>query len=446
MAIGFWRPRRIDRPLETLGEGATVRIVNIGTFLLPVRFSLVGMMEGDGRRRLGKALTAHLTDFQSRALTTGDGLFLDVQSSAHQRMETMVFSGVTVTEAGDTVRLYVSSLAVGFVVVEMDLPDDLVLDLDDEAACERFKAYEGPVTERVEALLGEWCRQIAGAVDPGLLRPVPDSALVQGRLLWWHRVCVDGAPDVEFPGARWYGVPVELVEGAQAKVATGVTNLHTAGRRELINDVVEGLLIATQEWIVVDEAKRTIAKHLLGLSETQAGRLITMDAQYVDVLGLTEEVTLRNLLLGQESRYLTTPRRLIRQAATEAWHVTQEAQELEERTAALRDLFSLHRERIFNNRDDRRNRLIFVFTAVTLIQSVLLWYDFLTGSTTAFGNAPRPAIALVVLFATLATVIGAILMRPSAPRRRARIPHQRPAGDTADREASTRTTVSAGRS
>jgi hypothetical protein len=425
-----------------------VRIVNIGTFLLPVRFSLTGMMEDDGRRRLAKALSAHLTDFQSRALTTGDGLFLDVRESAHQRMETMVFSGVTVTDAGDTVWLYVSSLAVGFVVVDMDLPDDLVLDLDDPVACERFKEYEGPVTERVEALLGGWCRQIVGAVDPGILRPISEAALDNSKLLWWHRVCIDAAPDVEFPSARWYGVPVQLVSGAEARVATGVTNLHSAGRRELVNDVVEGLMIATQEWIVVDEAKRTIASHLLGLSASESGRLITMDAQYMDVLGLTEDVTLRNLLLGQESRYLTTPRRLIRQAATEAWNVTTEAQELEERTAALRDLFSLHRERIFNNRDERRNRLIFVFTAVTLIQSVLVWYDFLTSGATTFGGAPRPAIALIVLFATLASVIGAIMMRPGAARRKAAIPHQRAADQSGSREASgsPRTTISTSKS
>jgi hypothetical protein len=401
-----------------------VRIVNIGTFLLPIRFSLKAMMEGDGRRSLAKALTAHMSDFQSLALVTGDGLLFDVLESVHQRMETMVFSGVTVTETGDTIRLYVSSLAVGFVVVEMDLPDDLVLDLDDDAACERFKAYENPVTDRVEALLPQWCRQVAAAADPRLLRPVPEAALSQGKLLWWHRVCVDGAPEVEFPGARWYGVPVELVGGAEAKITTGVSNLHSAGRPDLINDVVEGLMVATQEWIVVDEAKRTIAKHLLGLSETDTSRVVTIDSQYTDVLELTEEVTLRNLLLGQESRYLTTPRRLIRLAATEAWNVTAEAQELEERTAALRDLFSLHRERIFNNRDDRRNLLVFVFTAITLIQSILVWYDFLTSDATSIGDAPRPAIAMVVL--VLAAITGIIALRPEKDsRRKAKVPQQR---------------------
>lgn len=425
-----------------------MHIVNIGTFLLPVRFSLPAMMREDGRQRLAKALPAHLTDFQSRALTTGDGLFLDVLDSAHQRMETMVFSGATVTGAGDTVRLYVSSLAIGFVVVDMVLPDDLDLDLDDQVAYERFKEYEDPLTERVEAVLGDWCRQIVGAADPGILRPIPDAALDDGKLLWWHRVCIDSAPDAEFPSARWYGVPVQLVGGAEARVATGVTNVRSADRPAVVNDVIEGLMVATQEWIVVDEAKRTIASHLLGLSENSSARLITMDAQYMDVLGLTEEVTLRNLLLSQESRYLSMPRRLIRQAATEAWHLTTEAQELEERTAALRDLFSLHRERIFNDRDERRNRLIFVFTAVTLIQSVLVWYDFLTSAETAFGGAPRPAIALVVLFATLASVIGAIMMRPGAARRKAAVPHQRAAGLSGSPEASgsPRTTISTSKS
>jgi hypothetical protein len=338
----------------------------------------------------------------------------------------MVFSGATLMEDASLIRLYVSSLAVGFVVVEMDLPDDLVLDLDDEESCERFKSYETPITDRVELLLGPWCQQIVSAVDPSLLRRVPDSALQTGALLWWHRVCVDAAAEVEFPGARWYGVTAELTQGADVQIGTGVTNLHSHGRPDLIDDVIEGLMIATQEWIVVDEAKRHIGDHLVALSENDARNLITMDTQYVEVLGLTEDVTLRNLLLGQEARYLTAPRRRIREAATQAWNTAEEAQGLEERTAALRDLFSLHRERIFNNRDERRNRLIFVFTAVTLIQSILVWYDFLTSDATTFGGAPRPVISLLVLVATLASVVGAVLLRPRSHRHGPpKIPRQR---------------------
>ncbi|WP_027341241.1 hypothetical protein [Hamadaea tsunoensis] len=405
-----------------------MRVINVGAFLLPVRFSLVGMMSGDGRDRVSQALTRRLTDFDvDRALFETQGLFLDVQRSAHQRMETMVFSGAAEIEGAGFVRLYISSLAVGFVVCELDVPDDLVLDLEDEDSCDRFKAYETPVTEVIEPLIGRWCREIVDAVDPALLRPVPKSALDASSLLWWHRICVDGAPEVEFPGARWYGVSAQLTGNADVQVGTGVTNLHTGGRTGLVNDVIEGLMIATQEWLVVDEAKRHIAELLLALSANDARNLITMETQYVDVLALTEDVTLRNLLLKQESRYLTAPRRRISQAASAAWNTTEEAQGLEERTAALRDLFTLHRERIFNNRDERRNRLIFVFTAVTLIQSVLVWYDFLTSDANAVGGAPRPLIAMLVLLATLISVVSAVASRPRARRRlrEVAIPRQR---------------------
>jgi len=408
-----------------------VRIVNFGTFLLPVRFSLAGLMTPGGRERLAESLRSGLMEFRSDAAVDDDDLFFDVVGSVYQRMETMVFSGAT--EVGDrVVRLYVSSLAIAFVVTEMELPDDVSLDLDDEECSTRFKEYEGPLTELVEPLIAQWSARIVEVCDPALLRPLPSSSMEGGHLLWWHRLCVDAPPGVEFPNARWYGVPVELAQGAMVHVGTGVTNVHTMGRSGIVHEVVEGLLVATQEWIVVDEAKRHIADHLVALSQADEHSLITVDTQYLDVLSLTEDVTMRNLLLGQEARYLTAGRLRVRQAAAQAWSTTEEAQTLEERTAALRDLFSLHRERIFNDRDERRNRLIFVFTAVTLIQSILVWYDFVTADANKAGAPPRPEIGVVVLILTLAAVIGAVMTRrQSRHPRRPRIPRQRGSANVA---------------
>ncbi|NUT34321.1 MAG: hypothetical protein HOV79_14730 [Hamadaea sp.] len=403
-----------------------MRIVNFGTFLLPVRFSLQDMMRPGGREKLAERLRAGLPEFRSDAAVDADDLFFDVVGSVYQRMETMVFSGVAEIEGAGLVRLYVSSLAIAFVVIEMDLPDDMQLDLDDDENCNRFKAFETPITEIVEPLITRWSDQVVVAADPSIVRPLPPSAMVSGKLLWWHRICVDAPLGVEFPNARWYGVPVDLAHNALVHVGTGMTNVWTAGRPALVNEVVEGLMVATQEWIVVDEAKRHIADHLVRLSDADARSLITVDAQYLDVLSLTEDVTMRNLLLGQEARYLTTARLRVRQAASQAWATTAEAETLEERTAALRDLFSLHRERIFNNRDDRRNRLLFVFTAVTLIQSILVWYDFLTEPNNTTSATPRPEIAIIVLLLTVAAVVGAVLTRKHSKRSaRARVPRQR---------------------
>ncbi|MEV6970093.1 hypothetical protein AB0M47_33795 [Hamadaea sp. NPDC051192] len=394
-----------------------MRIVSFGTFLLPVRFSLSALMKPGGREELSEMLRTGLTEFQSDAAVDDADLFFDVVGSVYTRMETMVFSGAT--EVGGTaIRLYVSSLAIAFVVIEMELPDDISLDLEDEECSTRFKEYEGPATELVEPLIARWSQRIAEVVEPSLLRPLPPSAMDSSTLLWWHRLCVDAPPGVEFPNARWYGVPVELAQGATVHVGTGMTNVHSMGRPGLVHEVVEGLMVATQEWIVVDEAKRHIADHLVGLSQADEHSLITVDSQYVDVLSLTEDVTMRNLLLGQEARYLTTGRLRVRQAAAQAWSTTAEAETLEERTAALRDLFSLHRERIFNDRDERRNRLIFVFTAITLIQSILVWYDFLTEPNTASAGTPRPEIAVVVLLLTVISVVGALLTRPKGRERR----------------------------
>ncbi|NUT20426.1 MAG: hypothetical protein HOV77_14665 [Hamadaea sp.] len=408
-----------------------MRIVNIGTFLLPVRFSLSALMKPGGREELAEMLSTGLTEFQPRARADGGGLVFDIRDSMHQRMETMVFTGVMEIEGAGRVRLYVSSLAVGFVVTELELPDDMSLDLDIPEDCDRFKSYEEPVTQAVEPFVARWSERIVEVIDPAILRPLPPSAMQSGTLLWWHRVCVDAQPALDFPAARWYGVTAELAQGAVAQVTVGVSNLHTMGRRDLVHDTVEGLLVATQEWIVVDEAKRHIADHLVALSQGEENSLVSVDSQYVDVLALTEDVTMRNLLLGQEARYLTVSRLRVRQAASQAWGTTTEAETLDERTAALRDLFSLHRERIFNDRDDRRNRLVFVFTAITLIQSILVWYDFITSDSTATGSSPRPEIGIVVLVLTLVSVVGAILTRPKARKRgrlrRPTIPRQRQA-------------------
>jgi hypothetical protein len=204
--------------------------------------------------------------------------------------------------------------------------------------------------------------------------------------------------------------------------------------------VVEGIMVATQEWLIVDEAQRLLSDHLVRLSQTRSGDLVSVDGQYAELLVLTQEVTLRKLVLSEEQRYLANTRTKIKDAATESWRLDEQTRDLDGRIAALRDLFALHRERITNDRDERRNALIFVFTAITIIQSVLLGYDFLTGSSTTTGGAPRPAIALVVLVLSAAALVGSLWQQIRRGRRSRRLsrqaeshrelPRQRSAHDT----------------
>lgn len=383
-----------------------MRIVDVGTFLLPVRFSLSGLMSG-GRDRVVSSVAAALPECAVDQPAEHSEVLLDFhRSQGARQMESMVFEGALVLDGLGPVRLYISSLSVGFVVVEFDLPDDTVVDLETTGPRRNFKAYEAPVSEALAPLIADWCERIARTVDPAVCEPRPPAGLPAGQLLWWHRLAINPPVGQEFPAARWYGVRADLADGMVAIMGSGFSLVY-GGTGHVILDVVEGLMVATQEWLIVDEAKRLLSEHLVRLSRSREAGLVSVDAQYLEVLKLTEEVTLRNLILSEEVRYLANARVRVKEATAMAWRMSAEAAELESRTTALRDLFGLHRERITNDRDDRRNRLIVVLTVVTLIQGILVWYDFLTQDDTTVAADPRPPIAVAVVIITIATLLAA---------------------------------------
>lgn len=387
-----------------------MRIVDLATFLLPLRFSLAELMSGGGGR-LEAALAAEFAEFGAPQPITSEAKLDFHRSTGAQSIETWVLQGETNVPGLGRIHLHLSNLSIGFVVVTFDVPDDLVVDLETTGPREGFKAWEGEIARLVIPFIQQTCDRVVRAAPPELVQPRPVAGQEAATLLWWHRIALQPPPGLEFPAARWYGVEAKLADGVSATVGDGFTNIHGGLSDSVVDDAIEGIMVATQEWLIVDEAKRLLADHLVRLSRSRAHGLISVDTQYNEVLVLTEEVTLRTLFLAEGARYLANARLRVKDAALQAWQMEQEAAELEQRTNALTSLFALHRDRIFNDRDNRRNRLVFVFTAVTLIQSVLVLYDFLTGNDTSVGGAPRPFLAGVVLTLTLVSVAGAIGFR-----------------------------------
>ncbi|HEX5995120.1 MAG TPA: hypothetical protein VFY84_08285, partial [Jiangellales bacterium] len=357
-------------------------------------------------------------EFASAPPLRSEGLLLDFhRSQGARQMETMLFEGAVEHAEVGLLRLYLSSLSVGFVAAELDIPDGPPVDLDTGQGVDEFKAYESRLTAIVGPLVAGWAARASRSVRPEWTQPRPSSALPASSLLWWHRIAVDPPADSEFSAPRLYGVSVAIGDGVNCAVGNGFTNIY-GSPGPLVDHVAEGIMVATQEWLIVDEAQRLLSEHLVRLSQTRSGDLVSVDSQYDELLGLTREVTLRKLVLSEEQRYLANTRTKIKDAATESWRLDDQTRELDGRIAALRDLFALHRERITNDRDERRNRLIFVFTAITLIQSVLFWYDFLTEPNIDVAGAPRPAIALVVLGLTGVALVAVLWQQLSPGRRR----------------------------
>jgi hypothetical protein len=384
-----------------------MRIVELGTFLLPSRLSLTHLLDGQ-RETVAAALQAEFHEFSSAPPLRSEGLLLDFhRSQGARQMETMIFEGAIEHPEVGVVRLYLSSLSVGFVAAELEIPDGTPVDLDTGQGSDEFKRHESGLTTTVGALVTGWAERAARAIRPEWRQSRPSSAMPASSLLWWHRIAVDPPADSEFSAPRLYGVDVVIGDGVRCAVGNGFSNIYgPAG--PLVDHVAEGLMVATQEWLIVDEAQRLLSEHLVRLNQTDPRDLISVDGQYAELLTLTREVTLRKLVLSEEQRYLANTRTKIKDAATESWRLDDQTRDLDGRVAALRDLFALHRERITNDRDERRNRLIFVFTAITLVQSVLFWYDFLTEPQITVSGAPRPAIALVVLALTAAALIGVL--------------------------------------
>ena len=381
-----------------------MRIVELGTFLLPTRLSLTRLLGGE-RDRVIAALKDEFSEFTSAPPLRSDGLLIDFHRSLGARqMETMLFEGAVELANLGLIRLYFSSLSVGFLVAQLDVADGVAVDLDTGEGQDDFKALESALTTAVAPLVTEWSSRALRAMRPEWTQDRPPSAMAAGTLLWWHRLAVDPPAGSEFTAPRYFGVNVELGESVRCAVGNGFTNVYgQAGA--LVDHAVEGLMVATQEWLIVDEAQRLLAEHLVRLSQTGSSDLVSVDSQYSELLLLTQEVTLRKLILSEEQRYLANTRTKVKDAATECWRLAEQVAELEGRITALRDLFMLHRERITNDRDERRNRLVFVITAITLVQSVLVWYDFLTEPNNSVSAQPRPAVAYVVLGLTAVALL-----------------------------------------
>jgi uncharacterized membrane protein len=95
--------------------------------------------------------------------------------------------------------------------------------------------------------------------------------------------------------------------------------------------------------------------------------------------------------------------------------MTGEYESLDSRLSTLRQLAEAHRNEIQARRDARRNDLLFAFTVMAIIQSLLVVFDFLTGSNVTLAPIPRVAYGVLVTAAAL-LVLGLGVVRLTRPR------------------------------
>jgi hypothetical protein len=385
-----------------------MQVIEIAPFLLPKRISLENLLvgqDGESPERHFATLCADIAATMPTGIPSpifgapvveGSKVFINQHRSlGAAEVENEVLDRTLHTEDLGDIRLYISSLSIGFVIIPLEVPD-----LD--ALHDRERELIDPLNQHIR----HWCRLITSGISPAVQGPHSWWNLEPMRALWWHRVMVDPPRRGRPVTIRPFGESCTLASGT-CVVGNGYTAVLTADKDSLA-DVVEGLLYAQQRWILTDEASKFTGKRLATIGFEEGAGVTSVDAQFTETLDLTRTVILRDVVLKNQSRHLANARLTVSQAADVVWRTAEEAAQLDDRLKSLRTLTTLNWQQRQNNRDDRRNRLIFVFTSVTLFQSILLWYDFLTNQALTTAGEPRSGIAYVVLILSVAVVFAAI--------------------------------------
>lgn len=296
------------------------------------------------------------------------------------------------------------------------------LRFDPSGICHLMQTVEVPdkdemhVRERalVNALnphVEEWVGRISRLMlDSGLVDPAADAAMQPGMLLWWHRVLMN-PPEGQEPGStRVYGVERKVHDDAYLRFGDGFTTLVGVPRHR-VAEVLDGAIAAQCEWIAVDEGNRLVSARMLRINDARWDRVRDVELEFQESLKLSKDLALRDMVRLEESRYTVNGGAVIVGAAMERWAMERERSALEVQLQSLRDILDFHRTMTQSRRDERRNRMLFVFTAIALFQSVLVWYDFAHEDNNALGPSARLAVDSVIILLTVSVVIGAIAAR-----------------------------------
>jgi hypothetical protein len=301
------------------------------------------------------------------------------------------------------VRLVVGKLGVGFFVATTDVdrltgPTDLELSL------------EKPLNELVRRV----SNVVAGSVPDVDLASWRQASAMPDGIAWWHRIAV-GVRHGDEPQNAAFGQVLRRGSREVGLIGSGFSVLWESDP-DIERECVNGLMAATEEWLVVDRVNSLLADRLAGLeSLTGNGRAPRLHAIHSEILDVAVEVAIVRLVVDERARYLVRTERAAREAAREAWAMTGEYESLDSRLSTLRQLAEAHRNEIQARRDARRNDLLFAFTVMAIIQSLLVVFDFLTGSNVTLAPIPRVAYGVLVTAAAL-LVLGLGVVRLTRPR------------------------------
>lgn len=245
----------------------------------------------------------------------------------------------------------------------------------------------------------------AGAVlrAQGLADPWGRDAIMAGEALWVNRLVVSDETPSRIHENLEFAVPMTATDGRIGLVARSASLLFPE-HAEKADDVIVGLVAATEEWLMVDDITRALGAWVRDLEAAEP----VLARTQAEVRGASIEVIARRALIDERTRYLRNGAAAARVAAREAWGVDAQVHAMDDRLAGMRHLVEGERVRRQATRDERRNELLFVFTLLAALQTTFVVFDFVTGSDYVVPSAIRVAIGVALAIVGAVLVIGAV--------------------------------------
>jgi hypothetical protein len=266
---------------------------------------------------------------------------------------------------------------------------------------------ELPDANGLEDRLLEDCRLMVGALAEsvgqsfrrsGLGRQRGANVTPGGKPLWVHRLLIgqEGWAEAERRFDARGDHPADL------HVGTGWTWVRAV---ELLPDATEGLLVASEDWVVLDATSKNLAALVCELDEAArtADRSLRakLESVSVEAFDLERQAQLIQLYLDERSRFLEMDVRRVWQLARTSWGIADELRGLHERAAATRDLAAGLRDWRATLAAASRERLLVVLAVITGLQCVLIVFDFTVAEAPAVHSGVREGVGILVGLVTL---------------------------------------------
>lgn len=274
---------------------------------------------------------------------------------------------------GQAASLHLSALGIATLVLDVEV-----------ASLRELKQLEARFRPEVDRIAGETVATVRRHLGHDA------RAAFEGQIIWWHRVMVQATPE----DCAAHGL---TAGGDRVEVGDGYTWVPDEAA---LDGAEEGLLAATEEWIIFDNAYRVMLDQMGRMrNASRRKRTDHLDGLVLEGAEAAADLEFQMLIMDERARYLTHTAAETRESAVATWRLDESRDGLRDQVASVRSVASDARDAIGRKMDVRRNNLLYLFTLIAAMEVALVIFDFVVEPDAPITSVIRIMVAGAMLVA-----------------------------------------------